>query len=450
MTQQYLTVTALTRYIKRKIDTDRHLKNIWLKGEISNFNHHNRGHMYMTLKDEGSRIQAVMFYSHNRFLKFKPEDGMHVLVRGEVSVFEPYGQYQLYIEQMEPDGVGSLYLAFEQLKEALRKQGYFDPAHKKPIPTFPKHIGLITSPTGAAVRDMLTTIKRRYPIVNVTVIPTIVQGELAKDSIVQSIRRANQLKIWDLLIVARGGGSIEDLWAFNEKQVAQAIFESEIPIISGVGHETDVTISDYVADLRAPTPTAAAEMAVPSQTELRNSLRHMTQSLMKSMQQQITTYEQQLQRLNQSYAFRYPIHLLRQKEQELDQYTLRLKRAIEQLYNQQVATYEHLHKRFMQQHPERELRQAHERLLDDQKQLQQVFNLQLERKTERLTNTIDKLTLVNPLNILKRGFAIPYTADGSIIKSHQDTQVDDQIHVILSDGSLTCRVLQVKGNEDGT
>src|SRR5690625_3380696 len=246
MNKPYLTVSALTKYIKRKLETDKHLRNIWLKGEISNFKYHNRGHMYLTIKDEQSRIQAVMFASQNRRLTFMPEDGMHVLIRGEISVYEPYGQYQLYIHQMEPDGLGSLYLAFEQLKEKLSKQGYFDERHKRAIPTYPKHIGLVTSPTSAAVRDMITTIKRRFPITRITIIPAIVQGEQGPESIVQGIEKANQLGIFDVLIVGRGGGSIEELWCFNDERVAMAIFHPKIPVISAVGHETDITISDFI------------------------------------------------------------------------------------------------------------------------------------------------------------------------------------------------------------
>lgn len=260
MTNKYLTVTALTKYMKRKLDMDPHLRDVWLKGEISNFKLHSRGHMYLTIKDDQARINAVMFAGNNRFLKFKPENGMKVLVRGEVSVFEATGQYQLYIQQMEPDGLGSLYLAFEQLKERLRTKGYFDEQYKKKIPTIPHHIGVITSPTGAAVRDIITTIKRRYPVAQVTVLPVLVQGVNAASSITKAIYKANDMGEFDVIILGRGGGSIEELWSFNEESVAEAIFHSKIPIISAVGHETDVTISDYVADLRAPTPTGAVSL----------------------------------------------------------------------------------------------------------------------------------------------------------------------------------------------
>src|SRR5690625_2481185 len=320
MKDNYLTVSALTKYIKRKIDMDSHLQNVWLKGEISNFNHHSRGHMYLTIKDDQSRVQSIMFAGNNRHLKFTPENGMNVLIRGDIGVFEPFGQYQLYIQEMEPDGIGSLYLAYEQLKEKLKKAGFFADAHKQKIPVYPKHIGIITSPTGAAVRDMLTTIKRRYPIVDVTIIPAIVQGSSAADSIKEAIETANNHH-YDLLIIGRGGGSIEDLWGFNEEIVAQAIFHSAIPIISAVGHETDHTISDFVADLRAPTPTAAAELAVPSKLELLDRNRSMKDSMTRALRGRIENEQKQLNRLKQSYAFRYPKNLLQQKEQELDKHT---------------------------------------------------------------------------------------------------------------------------------
>src|SRR5690625_4791765 len=271
----YLTVTALTKYIKRKMEIDLHLQEVWIKGEISNFNHHNRGHMYLTLKDDQARIQSVMFAGNNRFLKFTPENGMNVLVKGYVSVFEPYGQYQLYIKTMEPDGIGALYLAYEQLKEKLAKEGLFDAERKRAIPPYPQKIGLITSKRGAAVRDIMTTIERRFPAVQLTIIHVNVQGESSAKEIVKAIKFANELKTFDTLIVGRGGGSIEDLWSFNEEIVARAIDASQIPIISAIGHETDTTISDFVADLRAPTPTAAAELAVPSRVDVQEHLHHM-------------------------------------------------------------------------------------------------------------------------------------------------------------------------------
>ena len=444
MKDNYLTVTALTKYIKRKFDTDSHLKNIWLRGEISNYKLHSRGHMYLTIKDDQTRIQAVMFAGNNRSLKFKPENGMNVLIKGEISVFEPFGQYQLYIQQMEPDGIGSLYLAFEQLKEKLHKQGYFEEKHKKKLPMFPKHIGIITSPTGAAVRDIITTLKRRYPIAEHTIIPVLVQGQHAAASIKNAIEIANDQAIFDVLIVGRGGGSIEELWSFNEEIVAEAIFHSTIPIIAAVGHETDITISDYVADLRAPTPTAAAEIVVPSQQELKEKLSSNNRSIIRSMKRAFETKQQHFQRLRQSYAFRYPEQLLKQKEQELDKHVERLEKMQDQHIKRKRETLANMKMRFLNQHPQRQMDQAKKELNQLIKQknnyMSQIFN----QKSRQLSTAIEKLTLLNPLEIMRRGFAIPYTDEGHIINSSKQVHIKDKITVQLSDGTVSCSVTNVK------
>ena len=444
MKDNYLTVTALTKYIKRKFDTDSHLKNIWLRGEISNYKLHSRGHMYLTIKDDQTRVQAVMFAGNNRSLKFTPENGMNVLIKGEISVFEPFGQYQLYIQQMEPDGIGSLYLAFEQLKEKLHKQGYFEEKHKKKLPMFPKHIGIITSPTGAAVRDIITTLKRRYPIAEHTIIPVLVQGQHAAASIKSAIEIANDQAIFDVLIVGRGGGSIEELWSFNEEIVAEAIFYSTIPIVAAVGHETDITISDYVADLRAPTPTAAAEIVVPSQQELKEKLSSNNRSIIRSMRIAIETKQQHLQRLRQSYAFRYPEQLLKQKEQELDKHVERLAKTKDQHIKRKRETLANMKMRFLNQHPQRQTDQATKELNQLIKQknnyMSQIFN----QKSRQLSTVIEKLTLLNPLEIMRRGFAIPYTDAGHIINSSKQVHIEDKITVQLSDGTVSCSVTNVK------
>lgn len=448
MKDKYLTVTALTKYIKRKLDTDPHLKKIWLRGEISNFKHHSRGHMYLTIKDDQTRIQAVMFAGNNRSLKFRPENGMNVLIAGEVSIFEPFGQYQLYIQQMEPDGIGSLYLAFEQLKDKLYQQGYFEENHKKPIPAFPRHIGIITSPTGAAVKDILTTLKRRYPIAQHTVIPVLVQGKHAAASIVKGIETANRQNLFDVLIIGRGGGSIEELWNFNEEAVAKAIFNSETPIISAIGHETDITISDFVSDLRAPTPTGAGELAAPSQMELTEKLSAANRSMNRTMSIAFNNHRLHLQRLKQSYAFRYPEHLLTQKEQELDRQVERLERAQSLYIKQQSELLTNLNTRMLNQHPRRQLDQAQKELNQLSKKQQYFMSRIYERKEKEMAAALDKLSLLNPLEIMKRGFAIPYTEDGQIINSAKQVHSKDRISVQLRDGMLACSVLNVKEDQD--
>lgn len=449
MNEKYLTVTALTKYIKRKFDTDSHLKNLWLRGEISNFKHHSRGHMYLTIKDDQARLQAVMFAGNNRSLKFKPENGMNVLIKGEISVFEAFGQYQLYIQEMEPDGIGSLYLAFEQLKDRLHKLGLFDDRHKKKIPVFPKRIGIITSPTGAAVRDIITTIRRRYPIVAITVIPVLVQGPHAASSIKRAIETANEIGHFDTLIVGRGGGSIEELWGFNEEIVAKAIFNSHIPIISAVGHETDITISDYVSDLRAPTPTGAAEIAVPSQQELRERIYTLERALTRELNREITNKNNYLQRLKQSYAFRYPKQLLNQKEQELDKHVESLQRAMLNNNQQKEKEYINLHTRLLTQHPQKQIEQSQKEVDNNIKKQNFYMSQIIERNKVHLINTIDKLMLLNPLETMKRGFALPYTADGVIIKTTAQVQKDDRITVNIMDGKLSCQVVQVEVEKHG-
>lgn len=339
MDKRYLTVTALTKYLKRKLETDKHLRNVWLQAEISNFNHHSRGHMYFTLKDQNSRISAVMFSFQNKFMKFRPENGMKVLVKGEVNLYEPQGQYQLYVQAMEPDGIGSLYLAYEELKKKLTQEGLFQEERKKQIPSFPKHIGIITSPTGAAIRDILTTIERRFPFIKRTLLPVNVQGRDAAPSIVKAIEKAND-ESFDVLIIGRGGGSIEELWAFNEEQVARAIAKSSIPIISAVGHETDFTISDFVSDLRAPTPTAAAELAVPSMLELHNQLTHLENRLNYHLNAEIKRKKEQLRSLENTYAFKYPVQLTQQKEQDFDRLVAGLDRNMRILLDRKEQQFE--------------------------------------------------------------------------------------------------------------
>ncbi|MFC3039024.1 exodeoxyribonuclease VII large subunit [Virgibacillus xinjiangensis] len=444
MKSDFLTVSALTKYIKRKFETDRHLRNVWLKGEISNFKHHSRGHMYLTIKDDNARIQAVMFAGSNRYLKFKPENGMKVLVKGEVSVFEPYGQYQLYIQQMEPDGIGALYLAFEQLKDKLYREGVFEEAHKKPIPQYPVHIGIITSPTGAAVRDIITTLDRRYPIVEKTVIPVLVQGENAASSIRRAIEFANERGNFDVLIVGRGGGSIEELWSFNEESVAKAIFASQIPIISAVGHETDTTISDFVADLRAPTPTGAAELAVPSRQDLLERVDQLRNGLSRELGGLVQEAERYLNRIKQSYAFRYPEMLLKQREQELDKQLEGLSKAVVSTVDRKRLEYMNLNRRLAMQHPKKQLEQAGTRLVFLKEQQSRLMKEKIERKYNQWNQAVEKLTLLNPLETMKRGFALPYNAEGEIIKTRKQVMVKDIIHVTIKDGNLTCEVLDVE------
>ncbi|MGI8316189.1 exodeoxyribonuclease VII large subunit [Halobacillus mangrovi] len=447
MNDQYLTVTALTKYIKRKLSSDQHLKNVWLRGEISNFKHHSRGHMYLSLKDEQARIQAVMFAGNNRSLKFSPENGMNVLVRGEINVYEPMGQYQLYIQDMQPDGIGALYLAFEQLKEKLGKEGIFSVERKKAIPTYPNHIAVITSPTGAAVRDILTTINRRYPIVPVSILPVLVQGDRAPLSIVRAIEYANEKLDVDVLIVGRGGGSIEDLWAFNEEIVARAIANSKIPVISAVGHETDTTISDFVADIRAATPSGAAELAVPSIIELNEQIQALKHRIMRAMETKQTNGRQRLSRLEKSYAFKYPEQLMKQKEQDLDRLLERLSKQMAIHHDQRREKVSNLQNRLFVQGPGAQIKEGRHRLQSNTKQLQARFEDVWNKKQEQFRVNLEKLSLLNPLEIMKRGYAIPFSEDGEVLKQVSQVKKGSNFSLKMHGGSVDCRVLDVEEDE---
>ncbi|SFF54494.1 Exodeoxyribonuclease VII large subunit [Halobacillus alkaliphilus] len=448
MNDQYLTVTALTKYIKRKLSGDPHLKTVWLRGEISNFKHHSRGHMYLSLKDNAARIQAVMFAGNNRELKFTPENGMNVLVKGEINVYEPMGQYQLYIKEMQPDGIGALYLAFEQLKEKLEQEGLFAVERKKNIPAYPNHIGVITSPTGAAIRDILSTIKRRYPVVPVSILPVLVQGERAASSVANAIQYANHNLDCDVLIVGRGGGSIEDLWGFNEEIVARAIADSSIPVISAVGHETDTTISDFAADLRAATPTGAAELAVPSVVELQEHIRSLKHRLMRFMESRSVEERNKLNRLQKSYAFKYPEQLLRQKEQDLDRMLERHAMQMKLIHSQQTEKWKNIRNRLKQQGPGTQINETKDRLNKETRQLQLRFQETLNSKKDQFHNHLDKLTLLNPLEIMKRGYAIPFKEDGNVVKEIGHVKEGSKLALKVHDGTINCEVLDVEEDEE--
>ncbi|XMB66520.1 exodeoxyribonuclease VII large subunit [Mycoplasmatota bacterium zrk1] len=422
--QDYFTIKELTKYLKQKFDADTFLKNISLRGEISNFTHHSRGHFYFTLKDEFSQISAIMFSSSATKIKFKPAEGMEVIVRGYVSVYEATGKYQIYVSKMEEFGKGNINLEFQKLKDKLLKAGKLDDNIKKKIPKFPKVIGVITSPTGAAVRDIYNTINRRYPLVRMDFFPTLVQGENAKFSIVKSIDKANELNECDVLIVGRGGGSIEDLWAFNEEIVAEAIYKSNIPIISAVGHETDFTISDFIADLRAPTPTAAAELAVPDKFALMQDISSIRRHLDKTVKNKISSRMNRLNYLSNSYVFNNPIRLLSKYEIKLDN-----------LINR-IGTYS----------PEKVIDGYKERLELMSNLMSTTIKHRLENKTNKFIGLIEKLDILNPLNIMKKGYSIA-SINNNIVTSIQDVSIDDNIELRVIDGFIDLSVKSKRKDE---
>lgn len=417
MNDKYITVTQLTRYIKYKIDNDVHLNEVFLRGEISNFKAHSRGHFYFTLKDETSRINAIMFASNTRSLKFVPQDGMKVLVTGKVSVYEANGGYQIYVNELLEDGIGNLYIAFEQLKKKLEEEGLFKEIYKKPISKIPKKIGVITAPTGAAIRDIISTIKRRWPLTEIYLYPALVQGEDAKEDIVRQIKRADLAGL-DTLIVGRGGGSIEDLWAFNEEIVARAIFECSTPVISAVGHEVDFTIADFVADLRAPTPTGAAEMAVPQLKDIENYLHQVVIRLNNSITSHIKMDRQRLMKLTSRSIFQNPIMIYQTKELAFDHLMERLKFSLVNLKNIKEKEFIQIKNSYVLRNP---------------------YQL-LEQKKNRFVPALAKLETLSPLLTLKRGYTIT-KKDDKVINSSKRLKKDDLLEVEFHDGVVQTKVI---------
>lgn len=446
--KKYLSVLALTKYIKRKFDADPHLQDVHVRGEISNFKQHSSGHMYFTLKDEKARILAVMFSSQSRGMKFLPENGMKVVVKGDISVYEPSGQYQMYIKEMQPDGIGELFLAYEQLRKKLETEGLFSIDQKKPIPSYPKTVGVITSPTGAAIRDIITTIKRRYPITNILVLPALVQGENAAASIARAIEKANKMDEIDVLIVGRGGGSIEELWGFNEEVVARAINKSEIPIISAVGHETDFTIADFVADMRAPTPTAAAELAVPHIDELMERLLQRKTRMLQSMNGRYRYEKQRLMRAQKSYAFRYPHRLYEQKLEQVDKLTESLVRGASRLTTLKKSQHQTIHNRLIRNHPKVVLRDAESRFDRSTKDIQRAMGQIFLKKQNEFERILATLQALSPLKIMERGYSLVYSEDNVLIKSVKQVKENEPLQIQLTDGSLLCNVQNIKESEN--
>lgn len=434
----YLSVKALTRYIKKKFDADPHLRDVYVKGELSNVKIHTSGHIYFTLKDNSSRLPAVMFAASARAVKFKPESGMTVLIRGDVNVYEASGQYQLYAQSMQPDGVGDYYLAFEQLKKKLLEEGLFNAIHKKPLPKYPDKIAVVTAPTGAAVRDIIITLNRRYPLAKVTIFPTLVQGEQATRSIVQSIQSANRAD-FDVMIVGRGGGSIEDLWAFNEEAVVRAIFDSHIPVISAVGHETDTTIADFVADLRAATPTAAAELAVPSRLELLDKVINQQSSLYRVISNLLERQKTDLRKLTTSMPFATPDRLYRPFIERVERASDSLQREIFQQLDRSRERFTNLDKQLANRVPLQKVKRLDANLTQLQKRVEQSTVQTMNNNRLQLNSAIRTLDALSPLKLMERGYTIPYK-DGAVVKSIHQVKAGDELQVTMQDGIVETTV----------
>ena len=399
MAQEVLSITQLNEYIRGRMDTDPLLTQVAVRGEISNYKLYPSGHHYFTLKDESSALKCVMFKGNAIRLRFRPENGMKIIAMGRVRVFPRDGAYQLYCAAMAMDGIGDLYAAFEQLKKKLEAQGLFDPTHKKPLPKYPGTIGIITSSAGAAVHDMLRILRKRYPLTRVRLLPVRVQGAEAPGEIATAIGYANHYKLADLLIVGRGGGSIEDLWAFNDERVAQAIYASNIPVISAVGHEPDVTISDFVADLRAATPSNAAELAVPDQDALRQNLDAMSTAMAVALNRQLKAARQHLNTLAQSPVLRNPTGYIQQQG-----------KGLELLKNQLIS----------------------------------AQNQAINQKKQRYIAAVSKLDAMSPLKVLTRGYSMAQTSAGEVLRSVHQVELGERVSIRLTDGILSATVMDKK------
>lgn len=396
---ELLTVSGLNLYVKNLLEADVHLRSFYLRGEISNLTDHYRsGHIYLTLKDEKAAVKAVMFAGSARYLKFRPQDGMKVIVRGRVSLYEVTGSYQLYIEDMQPDGVGALNLAFEQLKRKLAAEGLFDASRKRPLPAFPKRIGVITSPTGAAVQDICRVLGRRYPVGELILCPVTVQGEKAAAELTEAVRRMNRVRCADVIIIGRGGGSLEDLWPFNDEGLARAVAASEIPVISAVGHETDFTICDFVADVRASTPSAGAELAAPEMSTMLSALQYERRRMIELMQERLQQEARRLAQLRHARVLRSPMEMIHLRRMRLDT-----------LYSGMKSAYVSA----------------------------------LAQQKHRFASSAAKLDALSPLKVLSRGYAIVRAEDG-VVSSVKRVRPQQSVQVTLRDGELSCLVCETK------
>lgn len=445
---KYLTVAAITKYIEKKFEVDPYMKQVFVRGEISNLKQPASGHLYFTVKDEFAMLRSVMFHKAVQKISFVPEDGMNVLITGRIGVFNKAGRYQFYAEHMEPDGVGALYIQFEQLKAQLEKEGLFAETHKKVLPSFPSKVAVVTSKTGAAVRDILTTIHRRMPSVEVIVYPTIVQGEKAAQKIVENIGRINQRNDIDVMIIGRGGGSLEELWAFNEEPVVRAVYDSDVPVISAVGHETDFALSDFSADVRAATPTAAAELAVPDYRDLEERLAERKYRLRAVTRQLLERKERSLEQLKQHLMLNGPKHQLEQQMERTDYFAERLNNAFsKQVFVKQTA-FQRLNDRLHYYHPKKEIELQKEQIALRRQALDKAMKQLLKDKQQSFFRQVDALEHLSPLSLLKRGFGVTYK-ENTLVKSVQELEVGDNIQVKMQGGQIDALITAKEEDTSG-
>jgi len=445
---QYLTVTALTQYLKRKFDVDPYLGHVYLMGEISNFRMRPNAHQYFSLKDDKAKISAIMFKSKFNEVKFQPEEGMKVLVKGRISLYEPSGSYQIYVDSMEPDGLGALYLAFEQLKKKLAAQGVFD-LPKKPIPQFPKRIAVVTSQSGAVIHDIMTTVERRYPIVQLVLYPAQVQGQEAAGTIVKQLNRINQDGNFDTIIIGRGGGSIEDLWPFNEEIVAQAIVQSKIPVISSVGHETDTTIADLVADLRAATPTAAAELATPV---LRDTLLHiqdLNTRLYNAQTKIIGNYKDRVDTLSQNVFLQHPERIYEVYLQKVDYLQDKLQQNLSNSLNRSKTELIQYANRLVRVSPRDQIYSYGNQVNRFYQILINNVNKIINKDRNVFNSRVASLDSLSPLKTLSRGYAIPTNSTGQVLKKITDYKLNQEVDLRVKNGNVKLITKEVSEDNDG-
>lgn len=445
--EQYLTVTALSQYLKRKFDVDPYLGHVYLMGEISNFRLR-PAHQYFSLKDDKAKISAIMFKSNFEKVKFKPEEGMKVLVQGRISLYEPAGSYQIYVDTMEPAGLGALYVAFEQLKKKLSQQGVFD-LPKKPIPQFPKRIAVVTSESGAVIHDIMTTVARRFSIVQLVLYPAQVQGDGAAETIVEQLRRINEDGNFDTIIIGRGGGSIEDLWPFNEEIVAQAIVQSQIPVISSVGHETDTTIADLVADLRAATPTAAAELATPVLSETLQHLQDLHTRLYSAQNNLIAQYQDRVQNLSQNVFLQHPERIYEVYLQKVDSLENRLSQNLANSLNRSKTELIQYANRLVRVSPRDQIYSYNNQVNRQYQILINNINKIINKNRNVFNSQVATLDSLSPLKTLSRGFAIPTNQKGRVLTKASDYQVDQTVNLRVRDGNVKLITKEISEDNNG-
>lgn len=436
------TVSRLNNTVKELLEES--FTSIWVEGEISNFAAPSSGHWYFSMKDANAQVRCAMFRGNQRRLGFVPKDGLHVLIKARVSLYPNRGEYQLIAEHMEERGEGRLQRAFELLKKKLEAAGLFAEEHKKSFPLFPTTIGVITSPTGAAIRDILNVLKRRFPSALVIIYPTLVQGDTAAPAIVKAIETANRRKECDVIILARGGGSLEDLWPFNEEMVAQAIFKSELPIISGVGHEVDFTIADFVADMRAPTPSAAAELITPDRAELLQNLQQQQQQLIRMMRTKLHHSNQHITWIEKHLQQQHPKRRLAEQMQRLDFCEMTLVQLQNQLLAKLSGRVNTIDAQLQKHNPLHYIHQTHSRLLLNQQQFNATIQKNIAHRKTLLANAAATLDALSPLATLQRGYAIATTQDKKVLRNTSNLKVGDDIQVRLMEGSLACQIKEIK------